>query len=73
LAQSRRLGFAVVFDLGVGRVRLDRLNAFLGTRLRLVTLAGGDDLPVGGLEVEPELTGMILADLKLGRQSCLPQ
>jgi hypothetical protein len=43
----------VVFDLGVGCVSLDRVNALLGARLRLVPLAGGDDLAVGGLEVEP--------------------
>ena len=41
----------MVFDLGVRWVRLDRLNALLSARLRLVTLAGGDDLAVGGLEV----------------------
>ena len=56
----------MVFDLGAGRVRLDRLNAFLGTCLRLVPLAGGDDLAVWGLEVEPELTSVILADLEFG-------
>jgi hypothetical protein len=44
----------VVFDFGVGRVRLDRLNALLGAGLRPVTLAGGDDLAVRGLEVEAE-------------------
>jgi hypothetical protein len=41
----------VVFDLGVGRVRLDRLNALFGTGLRLVSLAGSDDLAVRSLEV----------------------
>lgn len=41
----------MVFNLGAGCVRLDRLNAFLGTRLRLVTLACGDDLAVGALGV----------------------
>ena len=45
----------MVFDLGVGRVRLDRLNAVLGTRLRLVSLAGGDDFAGRGFEVEPKL------------------
>ena len=34
----------VVFDGGAGRVRLDRLNALFGVRLRLVSLAGSDDL-----------------------------
>jgi hypothetical protein len=34
----------VVLDRGAGCVRLDRLNAFLGIGLRLVTLAGSDDL-----------------------------
>jgi hypothetical protein len=29
-AAQRRLGPAAVFDLGAGRVRLDRLNALLG-------------------------------------------
>jgi hypothetical protein len=46
---------AGVLNLGAGRVRLDRLNALLGVRLRLVTLAGRDDLAVRGLEVEAEL------------------
>jgi hypothetical protein len=59
-------GVGVVFDLGAGRVRLDCLNALLGTCLRLVTLAGGDDLAVRGLEVEAELARVILADLKFG-------
>lgn len=62
----------MVFDLGVGRVCLDRLNALLGACLRLVTLAGSDDLAVRGLEVEPKLTRMILTDLELGRQRVSP-
>ena len=48
--------FGQVFDLSVGCARLDRGNALLRTRLRLVTLAGGDDLTIRRLEVEPELT-----------------
>jgi hypothetical protein len=43
-------------------VSLDRFNALLGVRLRLVALAGSDDLAAGGLEVGPEFTGVILAD-----------
>jgi hypothetical protein len=50
---------AVVFDLGSGRVRLDRLNALLGACLRLVPLAGSDDLAVRGLEVEAVLARVI--------------
>jgi hypothetical protein len=42
-----------VYDGRSWRVRLDRLNALLSVGLGLVTLAGGDDLAVGGLEVEP--------------------
>jgi hypothetical protein len=42
----------LVFDRGAGCVRLDRLNAFLRVGLRLVPLAGGDDLAVWGFEVE---------------------
>jgi hypothetical protein len=45
----------VVLHRGAGRVRLDRLNALLGIGLRLVTLAGGDDLAIRGLQVESEL------------------
>jgi hypothetical protein len=54
----------MVLDLGVGCVRLDCLNALLGARLRLVSLAGGDDLAIGGLEVEPEFSGVVLADFR---------
>jgi hypothetical protein len=50
------LSLAVVFDLRAGRVHLDRLDALLGIGLRLVTLAGSDDLAVRGLQVETELT-----------------
>jgi hypothetical protein len=57
-------GVGVVFDLGVGRVRLDRLNALLSACLRLV-LASGDDLTVGCLEVESKLAGVVFADLEL--------
>jgi hypothetical protein len=62
----------VVLHRGAGCVRLDRLNALLGIGLRLVTLAGGDDLAIRGLQVESELTGMIFAELKLGRQARSP-
>jgi hypothetical protein len=55
----------VVFDRGAGCVRPDRLNALLGVGLHLVSLTGGDDLTIRCLEVEPELTGVILADLEL--------
>jgi hypothetical protein len=50
----------VIFDLGVGGVRLDRLDALLGVGLGLLPLAGGDDFAVRGFEVEPEFAGVIL-------------
>ena len=48
----RGLAFGQVYDLRVVRIRLDRLNALMGTFLSLIPLAGGDDLAVGRLEVE---------------------
>jgi hypothetical protein len=57
----------VVFDLGAGRVRLDRLDALLGVRLCLVTLAGSDNLAIRGFQVETKLASMVFADLELGR------
>jgi hypothetical protein len=62
----RGLLFGQVYDLRVGSVRFDRLNALVGTFLGLVPLAGGDDFAVGRLEVEPKLAGFVLADLGLG-------
>jgi hypothetical protein len=35
---------------GAGCVRLHRLNALLGTRLRLISLTGSDDFAIGRLE-----------------------
>jgi hypothetical protein len=58
----RGLLFGQVYDLRVGSVRFDRLNALVGTLLGLVPLAGGDDFAVGRLEVEP----FVLADLEVG-------
>jgi hypothetical protein len=52
--------------------RLDRLNAVVGTFRGLIALAGGDDLSVGGLEVEPKLAGFVRADLELGCQGSSP-
>jgi hypothetical protein len=57
----------MVFDRGTGRVCLDRLDALLGIRLRLVSLAGSDNLAVRGFQVKPELTGVVFADFELGR------
>jgi N-ethylmaleimide reductase len=60
VARARRFSFAarrlacVVDHRGAGRVRLDRLNALLGVGFCPVSLAGGDDLAVRGLQVEPE-------------------
>ena len=46
----------MVFDLGVGRVSLDRLDALLGVGLRLVSLTGSDNLAVRGqLATAPNL------------------
>jgi hypothetical protein len=44
-----------IYERRAWRVRLDRLNALMGTFLGLAPLASGDDLAVGGLEVEPKL------------------
>jgi len=60
------LCIAVVDDMRARGVRLDRLDSLFGTGLGLVALAGGDDLAVGRLEVEPEFAGCVLADLELG-------
>jgi hypothetical protein len=44
---------------GAGCVGLDRLNALLDVCLCLIPLAGGDDLTVECLEVEPELARVV--------------
>jgi hypothetical protein len=41
----------VVLHLRARRVGLDRVNALVGVRLRLVALTRGDDLAVRGLEL----------------------
>jgi hypothetical protein len=46
---------------------LDRLDALLGVGLCLVTLTGGDDFAIRGLQVEPVFAGVILRDLKYPR------
>jgi hypothetical protein len=43
------------------------LGCLLSTGLRLIPLAGSDDLAVRGLQVEPKLASMVFADLELGR------
>jgi hypothetical protein len=52
-------------------VRLDRLDALLGVGFGFVSLAGGDDFTVRGLEVKPEFAGSVLADFELGLQFSL--
>jgi hypothetical protein len=44
----------------------------VGTFLGLIALAGGDDLAVGGLEVELKLAGFVRADLELGCRGSSP-
>ena len=68
----RGLPFGQVYDLRAGSVRLDRLNALLGTCSGVITLASGDDLAVGRFEVEPKLSRFVLADLELGCRCSSP-
>ena len=55
-----------LFNLGLGGVLLHALNAVFAAGLGLIALADGDDLAVGGLQAETELTGLILVHFKLG-------
>ena len=48
----RGLLFGQVYDLSFACVRLDRLDPLPGCHLGFIPLAGGDDLAVGGLEVQ---------------------
>jgi hypothetical protein len=64
--------FGVVLDLRGSSVGLDRLDALLSGSLRLVALAAGDDLPVGCLEVEPEISGFALENLETSPPSESP-
>jgi hypothetical protein len=57
----------------VGSGFLDRLNTLLGVGFLLVCLAGGDDLAVGCLGVEPKLAGFVLSDLELGCRGSSPR
>ena len=61
--RARSVGGLVV-DWGVAGVLLHRLDALQRTGPRLVRLTGGDDLPIAGLEPEPELAGRVLVQLK---------
>lgn len=56
----------------IGGVLLHRRDAGGGAGPGLVVLAGGDDLPVGGFEVEPELTVVVLEQLEPRCQGVLP-
>jgi hypothetical protein len=47
LSDAADLGVAAVFDLGVGCVRLDRLNAHHGVGLRLVIPSSGRGIVSG--------------------------
>ena len=58
----------LVHHRGAGCVRLDCLNALLGISLRLVTLAGSNDLAVRGLQVKTKLASVVFADLELRRK-----
>ena len=73
-AMAKDLGLveSKVYDLRGGGTRLDRLNTLLGTRLGVIPPAGGNDLAVGGLEVEPKHAGFVLADLELGCNGSSP-
>lgn len=67
-----RAGSGVIFDVGGDRVFLDRLDAFFGAGLGGVALAGGDNLPVRGLQMEPVLAGVVFLDLELGGHALSP-
>jgi hypothetical protein len=46
-------------------VLLDRVNPFVGIRLRRLTLTGDDDLAVRGFELEVVLTALVVEGFKL--------
>ena len=68
----RGFPFGQIYDLRAGSTRLDRPNPRLGTRFGLITLASGDDLAVGCLEVEPKLACVVRADLELACHGTSP-
>jgi len=61
LTSQEILALVAVFESADQRVNAP------GAGLRLVTLAGSDDLTVRGFQVEPELARVVLADFEPGR------
>src|SRR5258706_8980404 len=57
------------FDLGVGRVALDRLNPGQATALFSIAFAGaGDVLAVAGFQTPAEFTRFVFVNLESGRR-----
>src|SRR6266567_1751430 len=66
-AGNRWLLLALVIDLSIGSVLLDRLDPVQRGRLALVHFAGRDDLTVGGHQVEVVLAVGRLLEHELAR------